>query len=82
MLKVLRLGAAAFDELDVTHPLPVDAVWLDLFKPTVAEERAVEAFLGLSLPTREDMVEIEPSSRLYQEDGALVMTASVLVGAR
>ena len=81
MLKVLRVGATAFDEPAPGAALPVDAVWLDLSHPTVDEEQAVEAFLGLDLPTREDMVEIEPSSRLYQDNGALVMTAAVLVGS-
>lgn len=80
MLSVLRLGAPALEVLDDQAPLPSDAVWLDLLKPTREEERAVEAFVGLGLPTREDMVEIEPSSRLYSEAGALVMTASVLSG--
>jgi magnesium transporter len=45
--------------------------------PTPEEEAAVGALLGLELPTREDRVEIEVSSRLYVEDGALVMTAIV-----
>lgn len=84
MLKVLRLDAADFQ---TTPPegcegwrLPDDAVWIDLLHPTREEELHVEAFLGIPLPTRDDMVEIEPSSRLYQENGATVMTASVLFG--
>lgn len=54
--------------------LPESAVWLDMIAPTGAEESTVEAALGLDLPTREDMEEIEQSSRLYAEDGALFMT--------
>lgn len=50
------------------------ALWLDLVTPDRAEELSVEADLGLDLPTREDMEEIEQSSRLYAEDGALFMT--------
>ena len=42
---------------------------------------AVERSLGLLLPTREEMAEIEASSRLYQEDGGTFMTATILVNA-
>jgi magnesium transporter len=58
--------------------LPEDAIWVDLSEPTREEELAVEAALRLELPTREEMAEIEPSSRLYQEHGATVMIASLL----
>jgi magnesium transporter len=58
--------------------LPKDCVWLDLASPTREEELAVEAALGLDLPTPEEMAQIEPSSRLYQEAGATFMTATLL----
>ncbi len=51
------------------------ALWLDLVHPEPAEEKAVEHLLSLDIPTREDMLEIEISSRLYLEDGAAFMTA-------
>ncbi len=60
--------------------LPADAVWLDLFNPTTDEEQLVERELGLQVPTREEMAEIEPSSRLYQEKGAVFLTATVMSG--
>jgi magnesium transporter len=60
--------------------LPEAGSWIDLEEPTLEEERLVERSLGFSVPTREDMVEIEPSSRLYERDGALVITLSVLFG--
>jgi magnesium transporter len=50
------------------------AIWLDLIAPNADEEAGLEALLGLDLPTREEMEEIEQSSRLYHEDGALFMT--------
>jgi len=46
-----------------------------------AEELAVKAALGVELPTREVMLEIEPSSRLYQHNGATFLTAHVLFHA-
>jgi len=44
--------------------LPESAVWIDLFNPTAAEDKAVERLAGIAIPTREDMQEIEISSRL------------------
>lgn len=52
-----------------------EAVWLDLVEPTPEEERAVESALGLEVPTREEMEEIEVSSRLYYEGSTAFMTA-------
>lgn len=53
-------------------------VWIDLLNPTPDEDRMVEALLGLDIPTRDEMEEIEYSSRLYQEDGAEFMTLTAL----
>lgn len=53
-------------------------IWLDLFAPTQAEEVAVEAYLGMDIPTREEMREIEVSNRLYVESGHLFMTATLM----
>jgi magnesium transporter len=54
------------------------AVWIDLVNPSSEEERDIERLIGLQVPTREEMSEIEVSSRLYQEKGAHVMTATIL----
>jgi magnesium transporter len=56
-------------------------VWLDLVKPSMEEDRAVEKLAGIAVPTREDMQEIEISSRLYVENGARYMTASLMCAA-
>jgi magnesium transporter len=58
--------------------LPPETVWIDLFEPTPEEDRFVEASVGVSVPTREEMVEIEPSSRLYAEGAGRYMTASLI----
>src|SRR6201990_3577527 len=58
--------------------LPESAVWIDLLKPTPEEDRAVERLAGIAVPTREDMQEIEISSRLYMENGARYMTATLM----
>jgi magnesium transporter len=56
------------------------AVWIDLLNPTPEEERAVQAALRLEIPTREEMEEIESSSRLYREEDTLYLTANFLYG--
>jgi magnesium transporter len=52
-------------------------VWLDLVSPTAEEEAEVEQRLGIGIPTREEMREIEISSRLYVEDDGVFMTAAL-----
>src|ERR1700722_20767476 len=61
--------------------LPEAAVWIDLVKPTAAEDRAVERLAGIAVPTREDMQEIEISSRLYVENSARYMTSTLMCAA-
>ena len=60
--------------------LPADALWIDLLDPTAEKEAAAERLLGVGVPTRQEMAEIEESARLYEERGALVMTAVVVTG--
>src|SRR5437868_4239872 len=82
---MLSIFAPAGTALLKTSPadltaLPENAVWIDLEKPTPDEDRAVEGLAGIAVPTREDMQEIEISSRLYLENGARYMTASLMCG--
>ena len=58
--------------------LPDEAVWIDLVSPTTIEDKLVEELLGVAVPTREEMQEIEVSSRLYVENGARYMTATLM----
>ncbi|MBE7494233.1 MAG: magnesium transporter CorA family protein [Verrucomicrobiaceae bacterium] len=62
------------------RPFPDNLVFLDLLNPGRAEELEAETWLEYQLPTREEMQEIEESSRLYMEKGALYMTAWIPVG--
>jgi len=57
-----------------------EAVWIDLVDPTDAERAEVERELGLGLPTRADIEEIESSSRVYVEDDALYLSTPMLTG--
>ena len=60
--------------------VPDDATWIDLEEPTREEEELVERCIQVDVPTQAEMSEIEPSSRLYEKNGALYMTVSVLRG--
>ncbi|WP_328589074.1 CorA family divalent cation transporter, partial [Cereibacter sphaeroides] len=51
---------------------------MDLDRPTADEDKAVERLARIEVPTREDMQEIEISSRLYIENGARYMTATLM----
>jgi magnesium transporter len=58
--------------------IPETAVWFDLVNPTLQEDKLVERTLGIAVPTREEMQEIEVTSRLYVENGARYMTATLM----
>jgi magnesium transporter len=58
--------------------VPDAAVWIDLVTPTPGEDKLVERLVGVAIPTREEMQEIELSSRLYVENGARYMTATLM----
>jgi len=81
---MLRIFGSRFQPLSIDASpdaiLPPRAVWIDLLEPTREEEKLVERSLGFEVPTREEMAEIEPSSRLYQDKGAVFLTANVMSG--
>ncbi|AQR60354.1 magnesium transporter [Brevundimonas sp. LM2] len=81
MIRLYRSGCTACEPV-VAAPadwvMPPDTLWIDLIDPTLDEDRAVERALGLSIPTREEMSELEASSRLYREGGATYLTADIL----
>ncbi|MFN7175878.1 MAG: magnesium transporter CorA family protein [Thermaurantiacus sp.] len=74
-----RIGPVAFAPTDSPEPLH-QAVWIDVADPLAWEKPMVEEALGVALPSRSDMTEIEASSRTYREDGALFLTVPLVVG--
>lgn len=77
----------AYQQCDVIKPQEInafnvhilkEALWIDLISPSPEEETLVERCLGLNVPTWEEMREIEISSRLYQENDVLFMTATMI----
>ena len=81
MRAMLRIFSATGHRLVMAgDALPDDAVWIDLVNPTPEVERQVETALGFCVPTADEMAEIETSSRLYVDNGAIVMTATLATG--
>ena len=78
MINVFVKQAQGLKRLDPPPAtLPDDAIWVDLVEPSADEEGMIERALAIDVPTREEMKEIEASSRLYEEHDALFMTATV-----
>ncbi|MCY0094326.1 magnesium transporter CorA family protein [Hoeflea ulvae] len=79
---MIRLYDGAGVSLDApqtpVQPLAERACWIDLLHPTPEEETQVEALIGVEVPSRDELHDIEPSSRLYIENGAVYLTASVV----
>ena len=80
MLRVFGPGLSGEIVDPSRERIPESATWIDLEEPTEAEEQLVEAYVGVDVPTPEELAEIEPSSRLYESNGALYLTVSVLCG--
>jgi magnesium transporter len=68
----------ALTKQDGHAPVGDTTVWLDLLNPTPEDDAYVEKALGISVPTRAEMRQIEASNRLYSESGAHYMTAYIV----
>ncbi|HEY2619078.1 MAG TPA: magnesium transporter CorA family protein [Acetobacteraceae bacterium] len=77
MLKVFCAdGGGLIDAMPIS-PLPVGP-WVDLFSPTPEETARLEAETGLSIASRDQLAEIESSSRLSERDGVLYLSVPVV----
>lgn len=74
---MIRAYELAGDRLKPAAVGSASVIWWDLFQPTREEETELEHQLGIELPTRDEMQEIEITSRLYSEDSAHFMTALI-----
>jgi magnesium transporter len=80
MLWVYVPRGTSLDRIPVVSDadVPENAIWFDLVTPSPQEDRLVEKQVGIAVPTREEMQEIEVTSRLYVENGARYMTATLM----
>ncbi len=77
MIRAFVMEAGGLRQLPDPLDLNERIVWVDLVAPTKEEDEAIERWIGVSIPTRAEMNEIEISSRLYTENGAFFMTATL-----
>jgi magnesium transporter len=81
MIRLYRSTGSACEDVQLEAgalKLGPNVLWIDLINPTREEDAAVEAALGVSVPTREEMQELEASSRVYRENGATYLTADII----
>ncbi|MDO3434107.1 magnesium transporter CorA family protein [Rhizobium sp. CBN3] len=80
MITAYRSNCKLVEIRDLAQPasFPEDVVWIDMIEPSREEELYVEKVLGIEVPTRDDLKDIEPSARLYIENDAVFMTASLV----
>lgn len=55
-----------FDELGLD-----DILWIDLLAPTIKEQKTVENFMDLNLQTRQQVEEIETTSKYFETENAV-----------
>ncbi|MEJ1978853.1 MAG: CorA family divalent cation transporter [Acetobacteraceae bacterium] len=70
-------GTSARETLAPSHHPANDAIWIDLLNPTEDECSEAAHITGLRVPVRDDIAEIESSSRLSMEGEALYMNMPV-----
>lgn len=58
--------------------LPEGAAWIDMIDPDEKERAAVSKRLGIRVPTREELSEIEESSRVSRRDDHLYLSTPVI----
>jgi len=57
---------------------PAQGVWIDLLDATIAERALAARLTGLRVPAREEIAEIEASSRLQREGDTLYLSTSIV----
>ena len=53
-----------------------DILWIDLLSPTIKEQKAVENFMEINLQTRQQVEEIESSSKYSETENAIICTSN------
>lgn len=75
MIRGFRNDGGRLAQIEASPDAVRELVWIDLLRPTDKEKAELEKSLGFDLPSKDEMEEIEISSRLYNENGAAFMTA-------
>ncbi len=65
-----------FDELGYD-----DVLWIDLLSPSLKEQKAVESFMEINLQTKQQIEEIESSSKYSETENAIISNSNFFVHA-
>ena len=70
--KIIRnADTKLFDELGYD-----DILWIDMLLPTIKEQKAVENFMEISLQTKQQVEEIESSSKYSETENAIICNSN------
>ncbi len=73
--KIIRnADTKLFDELGYD-----DILWIDMMQPTIKEQRAVESFIEISLQTRQQVEEIESTSKYSENENAIISNSNFFI---
>ena len=73
--KIIRnADTKLFDELGYD-----DILWIDMLSPTIKEQKAVENFMEISLQTRQQVEEIESTSKYSENENAIISNSNFFI---
>ena len=56
-----------------------DILWIDMMQPTIKEQKAVENFMEISLQTKQQVEEIESTSKYSEHENAIISNSNFFV---
>lgn len=56
-----------------------DILWIDMLTPTIKEQKAVENFMEISLQTRQQIEEIESTSKYFETENSIVSNSNFFI---
>lgn len=56
-----------------------DILWIDMLTPTIKEQKAVESFMEISLQTRQQIEEIESTSKYFETENSIVSNSNFFI---
>jgi magnesium transporter len=83
MIQLLKPGGdclteTTLEELRDSKDQATGAFWIDLLNPELEEEQFIETTLKVNIPSRDEMHELEASSRLFSEEGTIYLSCWLL----
>ncbi|MEG1622351.1 MAG: CorA family divalent cation transporter [Alistipes sp.] len=56
-----------------------DILWIDMLQPTIKEQKAVETFMEISLQTKQQVEEIESTSKYSETENAIISNSNFFI---